>query len=381
MRAQATTWAEAPRGAAEPPASRPLNLLVFNEAMDLNHTALGFKGAWVNALAEQCEHVSVITMTAGEIDVAPNVTVRSLGKERGWSEPRRLVEFYRLVNRAIAEHDVDACFIHMAPLFAALIAPVARRHRIPVLLWHAHGAVSARLRLGHALADRCVTATPASFSLPSDKLQVIGHGIDVDLFRPPQSTPARYESTLLSIGRIAPTKKVDEMVSALARLRERGRDVRLELTGSALTPDDERYEAEVRRQVEDLGLGDAVSFCGKAGFGEVAARYHHGSVFLNLSETRSMDKAILESMASGCIPVSRNESFLSLAAEHGLERLVPGPGADGVAEAVEIALALEPGERAALSERLRDIVVREHRLEVLIDRILDQLRELVAERR
>jgi hypothetical protein len=80
--------------------------------MDADHATLGHTTAWTNALARRADHVSVITMLAGRIAVEPNVTVYSLGKELGCSEPRRLLTYYRLVHRVFTERPIDACFPH-----------------------------------------------------------------------------------------------------------------------------------------------------------------------------------------------------------------------------------------------------------------------------
>ena len=354
-----------------------MNLLLFNLRMDAGHTALGFTTAWTNALARRSQHVSVITMFKGEIAVEPNVAVHSVGKERGWSEPRRLLEFYRLVRQVLAKRRIDACFAHMAPEFASLFAPVAKVSRIPVLLWYAHGAVSPRVRLAHRLADRCVTSTPSGFRIPSDKLFVIGQGIDTEVFRPPTGRGDSYANTAISIGRLSRTKRLEEMLSALALLRnEHGIDLRLELTGEPLTDADQEYERQLRREVESLQLSEAVAFCGAVPFREIPSRYHRGSLFLNLSENRSIDKAILESMASGCIPISRNESFRALATEHGLETLIAGPGPEGVANSLLAVLRLTESDRAALAKRLRAIVGADHSLGSLADKLIHHLTEL-----
>jgi hypothetical protein len=63
--------------------------------MDADHATLGHTTAWTNALARRADHLSVITMLAGRIAVEPNVTVYSLGKELGRSEPRRLLTYLR----------------------------------------------------------------------------------------------------------------------------------------------------------------------------------------------------------------------------------------------------------------------------------------------
>jgi glycosyltransferase involved in cell wall biosynthesis len=353
-----------------------LNLLVFNLAMDVNHTSLGFTTHWTNALARRCEHVSVITMTAGALALEPNVTVHSLGKERGFSEPRRLAEFYRLVHQVLRERRIDVCFAHMAPLFAALFAPVAKTRRIPILLWYA-GAGSRRMRVAHALADRAVTPTPASFNVPSSKLFVIGHGVDVDVFRPPGKTPPDYERTAITIGRLNRKKGIDEMLVALARVRrEHGQELRLEVTGEALTDADRGYAEGLRHRAESLGVAEAVTFAGRVPFPEVPSRYHRGSLFLHLSETNSMDKAILESMASGCVPISRNASFRELAQEHGLQSLVPDAGPEALGRSMVQALGLPAAERDRLVRRLRGIVEQEHSLDSLADKLMGHLREL-----
>ena len=352
-----------------------VNLLVFNLGMDAAHSTLGHTTAWTNELARRCDHVSVITMFAGDLAVDDNVTVHSLGKELGRSEPRRLVEFYRLVGRVLDDRPIDACFAHMAPLFTVLFAPVARRRGIPVLLWFAHTSVTSTLRVAHALADGCVTATAASFPLPSDKLFVVGHGIDTSLFRPPDKTAPGYETTALSAGRITAIKRVGEMIEAVAILHERGLDVSLELIGGASTDADRACQAELQGSVASLGVQRLVSFRGPVPFYAMPQHYHHGLLSVNLSDG-AMDKAILESMASGCIPVSRNPAFRALARAERLECLVPVPGAHGLADRIASVLARGREDRPALIARLRRIVSKEHSLSTLSDRIIGHLSEL-----
>jgi glycosyltransferase involved in cell wall biosynthesis len=129
-----------------------------------------------------------------------------------------------------------------------------------------------------------------------------------------------------------------------------------------------------------LELQDRVSFLGPVPFARISEEYGHGAVFLNLSTTGSLDKAILESMASGCIPVSRNDSFRAIAAEHALERLVPGPGPEGVAATLGDIAAMTPSEHSALRDRLRLIVHEEHSLSRLAAAIYGELADLAARR-
>jgi glycosyltransferase involved in cell wall biosynthesis len=352
-----------------------VDLLVFNLGMDADHSVLGHTTAWTNELARHCDHVSVITMFAGRLDLEENVTVHSLGKELGRSEPRRLAEFYRQVRNVLNERPVDACFAHMAPLFTVLFAPVSRSRRIPVLLWYAHPSVTRTLRAAVAVADRCVTATPASFPLASDKLFVVGHGIEVDMFRPPLRTARGYETSAVSVGRISRRKHTDEMIEAVAVLkRDHGVALRLELVGGPSTAADRAYLAELERAIGSFGVEQLVSLRGPVPFHEVAPSYHRALLSLNLSDT-AMDKAILESMACGCIPVSRNPAFRELADAHDLRWLVPAPGPRGLADCIGSVLRRQDG-RPALVARLRRIVAEEHSLTTLTDRLMGHLHDL-----
>ena len=356
-----------------------MNLLLCNLTMDADDSVHGHTTAWTNALARRCESISVITMRAGRIDVADNVRVHSLGKERGFSEPQRLRRFYGLVRGIMRSRRIDACFVHMAPLFTVLFAPVAKPSRIPVVLWYAHTSVTPTLRLAHSLADRCLTATPPGFRIPSEKLFVVGHGVDLDHFRPPADDGPLYDRTVLTVGRIAPVKRLEEMIDAIAILRDGGMDVNLKLFGAPFANGDRRYESGLRERAANRDLAEHVRFEGAVPFHQVQTAYHAGGLFVNLSETGSIDKAILESMASGCIPVSRNSSFRDIAGENGLEWLVPGPGPREVAERIAEVLRRPKDERAALARRMREIVAADHSLDHLSDVIFGHLRELRGE--
>jgi glycosyltransferase involved in cell wall biosynthesis len=360
--------------------ARDLNLLLLNLQMDAADENLGFTTAWARGLARRFNHVTVITMALGEVELAPNLTVYSVGKERGFSEPRRLLEFYRLVRRALRERPVDVCLAHQQPKFAILFAPVAKSRRIPILLSFGHGDVSRSLRVAHLLADRCISSSAAGFRIPSDKLFIVGQGIDTNVFRPSEAPPPE-PTTALSVGRINAVKRLDEMIEAVRLLRQSGREVRLLIVGGPLTEADRRHLDVLRERVRQLRVDDLVSFEGPVPFAEVPAWYHRATIFLNLSETRSLDKAYLEAMASGCVPISRNESFQAIARERGFEWLVPEPGANGLAHTIGAVLELGNEARSELLGRLRRTVEEDHDLDGLMDRITGHLVAIVDSRR
>ena len=97
-----------------------MRILLFNLATDLDDPILGFTTHWIWALAQRVERIYVITMRTGRVEMPANVQVYSVGKELGYSEPRRLVEFYRHLWRILRHDRIDLCFSHMMPLFTVL---------------------------------------------------------------------------------------------------------------------------------------------------------------------------------------------------------------------------------------------------------------------
>lgn len=355
----------------------PRRLLWFNLRTDVDDTALGFTASWINAIAPRWESIDVVTMHAGRLDLADNVTVHSLGRERGYGRCRRLARFYRLVLMLMLRRRPDVCFAHMTPLFASLSWPIRRIFRVPLLLWYAHGSVTRKLKIAERSADRCATSTPAGFRLPSTKLSLLGQGVDVDRFRPPVAPAADYEQTVLCIGRLTASKQVDEVIRGLALAHRQRPDLRLRVVGGPVTAADENYACEISRLVAELALDDAVHLVGPVPFACIAEQYGAGGLSVNLG-SGALDKAILESMASGSIPVSSNVAFAELTAQHGLQDLVTGPQAQEIADALIRVASLTPSQRAQLRPRLRTIVEREHSLERLAGEVQRELEALVA---
>ncbi|KAB2647915.1 MAG: glycosyltransferase, partial [Verrucomicrobia bacterium] len=188
-------------------------LLLFNLATDVNHPILGFTTQWISALAGRVASIDVITMLAGEIAVPDNVRVHSVGKELGYSEPRRLVEFYRHLFGILGRQKIDGCFSHMMQVFSALGGPVLRARGIPLVTWYAHPSLTLSLKLAHFASNRMVTSLPTAYPYRKDKLTVIGQGIDVALFTPATDGNVR-EDVILCVGRLSRVKDHPTLIRA-----------------------------------------------------------------------------------------------------------------------------------------------------------------------
>jgi hypothetical protein len=83
---------------------------------------------------------------------------------------------------------------------------------------------------------------------------------------------------------------------------------------------------------------------------------------------------------AGCVPISRNDGFQTLAREHGLEWRVPGPGRAGLAQCIAQAKERIDHNRREITRHLRQIVEMEHSLDPLSARLMAHLSEFAARR-
>src|SRR5690606_12909793 len=104
-------------------AGKPVRVLMLTRRIDRDDPRAGFAHRWVEALARypRVEGVDVICLEMGEHALPPNVTVASMGKERGYGRLREMVEFARAINRVIRRTDV--IFGHMIPRYVVVAAP------------------------------------------------------------------------------------------------------------------------------------------------------------------------------------------------------------------------------------------------------------------
>jgi glycosyltransferase involved in cell wall biosynthesis len=352
-----------------------MRILLFNLATDADDPLLGFTTRWISALAARVEFIHVITMRMGRLNVPDNVRVYSVGKEKGFSELRRLMEFYRLLFRILREDRIDACFSHMITIFTILAAPGLRPKRIPIVTWYAHRQVTATLKLAHYVSDRMISSSEVSYPYDKSKLTVVGQGIDTELFSP-NSTPPDNPPMLLSVGRISPIKDLGTLVEAVHLLRERGHTLRLALVGSSPNQHDD-YTEQVRHKVQARHLEDSVQFVGPVANHQLTQWYQRAFAHVNCSPSdHSLDKAVLEAMACGKPSLSSILGFRRTMGQWA-DRLhfQQGNPAD-LAEKIEGLLHLTDVERQAMGIALRESVANVHDLEQLADRIVALLRAL-----
>lgn len=343
-----------------------MNLLIFNLATDADDPLLGFTTAWVNRLAADYEHVDIITMRAGRLALADNVAVYSVGKEQGYSEARRGVRFYGLLNHLLRERSYAACFAHMMPLFAAMGAPLLRARGVPVTLWYTHRQAHRTLRLATAASHRIVTAASDSFPLQTAKLRVIGHGIDTDFFAPDSGAGTGSGApTVVHVARLMPIKHQATLIHALVDLP----DARAVFIGDVPPGKDQAYRHELETLASSLGVAPRVTFTGNLPPDAVRDWLRRATVAVNLSPPGLFDKAALESMAVAVPTLVSSPAFDDLLGDARLRLSAPDDSA-ALTTRLRDLLLLPAAERQQIGAGLRERVIAAHSLDVLIARLV-----------
>ena len=288
-----------------------MKLLIVCQALDKNHPILGFFHRWVEEFAKNADSVIVFASSVGEQSLPSNVRVYSLGKDEGRGSITRAL---RLLSFSyVHRKKYDAVFVHMIPEFVLVNGFLWRMLRKKICLWYTHKHVGLRLWLAEKLVHYALTASKASFRLPSKKLQVLGHGIDVDVFSP--SPNVQREGYVLSVGRLMKSKRHDLAIQAAKESRRK-----LHIIG----------DGKERMNLEQLvkKIGADVSFRGSLPQEALVAEYRKAHALIHTSETGSLDKVVLQALACGC-PVVTTDMALE-----GMPLVVSGEKPDEIASII-----------------------------------------------
>jgi glycosyltransferase involved in cell wall biosynthesis len=348
-----------------------MQLLLFNLAIDADDPILGFTTGWIRVLAQQVEFVHVITMRAGRLEVPANVRVHSVGKEKGHGEPRRVIEFYKILAQILREERVDVCFSHMMPLFSIMACPILKLKGIPIITWYAHPKVTRILKIAHRLSDRMVASVATAYPYKHDKLTAIGQGIDIDLFSADAGILAEEPSMILCVGRLSPVKDHPTLLRAAWLLRHNcGRPFRVVIIGGPATARDKSYVFSLHQQVKQLGLEKTVCFEPALSMDRLPLWYRRSTVTVNMTPTGSGDKVVWEAMACGRLCVVANEGFIQTLGAYANQCLFRYGDPEQLAERLRWALSLSNHERARIGHFFREQVVANHCLERLAEKLM-----------
>jgi len=174
------------------------------------------------------------------------------------------------------------------------------------------------------------------------RLRYIPNGLDVEWWRPDSDRKRASISVVLCVARFTRIKRHQDLLRAVAMLRDRGVAVRLELIGDGPTL------PEMERLAGALGDDELVRFAGARDSDEVRDAMRRADVFCLASGWEGMAGSVMEAMACGLPVVGTQVNGIAGLVEHGRTGyLVPPQRPELLAAALQ-RLVTNPVEAATL---------------------------------
>lgn len=343
-----------------------MNLLIVTQIVDQYDRELGFFHEWLSIFAEQFATITVICLKEGEHELPDNVRVVSLGKEVRASRIRYLWLFYGYIWKY--RHDYDAVYIHQNQEYAILGGVFWRLWGKRVTLWRNHYAGSWKTTLATLFCHAVFCTSQYSYTARYQKTVLMPVGVPDRMFYP-RDDVVRTPRSILSLGRIAPSKKIEQLIAALALLRERGLDYTATICGSPL-PAYEAYYESLHTLVHDAGLTEYVQFVPGVPYHETPTLYATHDVFVNLSKSGMLDKTMFEAMLCQTLVAVCNKD---LRGEIHDEFLFAEDEPRALADTLEALLTLTAEDRLRAVAGLHAYAAREHALSQLAIRLYEEL--------
>jgi len=289
-----------------------------------------------------------------------NVKVLSLGKEEGASRLTYLLRFYKYI--FTERKNYDSVFVHMNQEYVILGAIFWKIWRKKILLWYNHKVGTLATRIAIMFSHNVFHTSKFAFTATSKKAKIMPVGIDTESFRIRDSVE-RKKGYILSLGRIDPVKNIHILIEGL-KLINKGLTVNIYGSGSGKYYDETKKESE---NVNNNG-NNTIVFKGNVPNKEAPEIYNQHEFFVNLTDSGSLDKTILEAMACGTLPIVSNKSFIGILPEW---LMFKENDSQDLAKKIEHVVNLNEQEKKDTAIKLRDIVVKKHDLQMLIKNVLE----------
>ncbi|MFZ2770042.1 MAG: glycosyltransferase, partial [Minisyncoccia bacterium] len=275
-----------------------MRLLILTQKVDNKDAILGFFHEWTREFSKNVDSVIVICLEKGGVDLPENVKVLSLGKENSSSKLNQVFSFYKYIWKYRNEY--DAVFVHMNQIYIVLGGWLWRLWHKKVALWYVHRQKSFSLWLATKFVDNIFTSSPESFTIESDKVSYIGHGVDSERFKNNVFNKDLSKTKIVHVGRISRIKDLETLILAGAILNKKLNNLSIELYGGPSNDVDRAYVEELKKLIKDKNLEDVVLFKGPVSNVEISDVYAEANLSINMSPKGGWDKVVIESLMAYC---------------------------------------------------------------------------------
>lgn len=344
-------------------------LLIITQKVDRNDPVLGFFHHWIEVFAPYFSSIIVICLEAGDYQLPSNVSVLSLGKESHRSRLRYVFNFYRFIWNQLMHYDV--VFVHMTPIYILLGAPLWSLARKKIALWYNHASGGFLPTVAATLAHRIFCTSPLAFMTQFSKTRIMPVGIDTNFFNLDRTVrPA--PNTILFLGRMAPIKKPELLIEALALLRDQHINFAASFYGDP-SPKHHDYYLSLKQLVHARGLDRLITFYPAVTNNVTRDIYRRHAICVNLSSDGLYDKTMFEAMATSTILVSSNASLRPCI---GSRYIFEQNNASSLARVLINLMNMKAEDRVSAGSTLRAFVVATHDLFLLAHELQNEIENL-----
>jgi mannosyltransferase len=211
--------------------------------------------------------------------------------------------------------------------------------------------------------DTVIATSSVSASYLKRQATVVMHGVDTDVYAPPDDRAAAFTESGLPgryaigcFGRVRAQKGSDVFVEAMCRLLPRYPDFAAVLVG-AITPDQTTFASELKRRIDSAGLASRIIITGELPIEEVQRWYRRLTIYAFTSRNEGFGVTLIEAMAAGSALVASRAGAAELVVENGVTGMLTPPGdVDALVAALE-PLMRDPAASAAMGARARQRVL------------------------
>ena len=183
-----------------------------------------------------------------------------------------------------------------------------------------------------------------ALGIAPDHVRVVGNGVDLDKFSPLPRSEARQlmsltpgAPVLITVGALVERKGFHHVITLLPALRERFPGLTYLIVGGSSPEGD--ISVQLKRQVQTLGLDEAVRFLGAMPSDRLRVPLSAANVFVLATRNEGWANVLLESMACG-VPVVTTDvgGNAEVVSSTDLGSIVPFGDAAALQQAIEHAL-------------------------------------------
>jgi glycosyltransferase involved in cell wall biosynthesis len=283
-----------------------------------------------------------------------------------------LIYMYKCIWKLLSHDRYDFFYLYMTPTLALSLWPFRILKKIKIVTWFGHTIYRPITKFClKYITDVWFNSNESMAPFKPKHLHLVGQGVREDIFFPEPSAQKKFD--LITVGRISPIKKIEEMIEVLKIIREiKGNRFTLEICGDSFTEEDHAYKNKIFHLIRKYQMEDQVHLAGMISRNDLPAKLRTARAFIFLVPG-GIGKASLEAMATGIPMILPSPNATDFFSEDLSKWFLCSPDRASIIDHTYRILNLTEPEYNNLSHSIRDYFLKNYTMEKLFQRIVTVL--------